>query len=172
MDTLERIKGREREIGYAPPLVCETVSVLMSLAFESLSLKEACERRHQSGRHAFHGTKTFKRLTSHAELFGDMPLEPEVFQSHMHSYICVGSDIVKKRVTQEVGLLAIPVPSEDDIKLLTERIQASEWNMQNIQEILFSSNLDFTQDQVWDLAGVIAERKEKHDIENPRPRSV
>jgi hypothetical protein len=93
-----------------------------------------------------------------------------MYCAHVFDYISYARDVVKKRVVQEIGLLVFSEPSEHDIKLLTERIQASEWNMENIQEILFSSPLDFTHQQVWDLAGVIALRKEKHDIENPRPR--
>ena len=94
-----------------------------------------------------------------------MPLDPEVIREHMHSYISHGNEIVKRSATQEFGLLAIPVPSEGDIKLLTERIKASEWNMQNIQDILFSVALDFKHDQVWDLAGVITERKQRDNAE-------
>jgi hypothetical protein len=164
-------KKEERETRYAPPLVCETVSVPMSRVSRTFTSEENCRNRYENGAGMFNGHATLDNLINHAIILGDIRLVLVVFWAHMYNYIACARDLNKQQA-REIGGVVIREPSEDDIKLLTERIQASEWNMQNIHNILFSDALDFTHDQVWDLAGVIAERKEKHDIENPPPRRV
>jgi hypothetical protein len=88
----------------------------------------------------------------------------EVLSAHFFEYILCGRDLVKTQAA-DIGLLAIGEASDEDISTLKDKIQVSDWDMQNIQDILFSTPLDFTFVQAFDLAGVITQRKKKDDAE-------
>jgi hypothetical protein len=137
----------------------------MSSAVPGRTSLENCIKRYDRKNCSFSQRTTFKSLLDHMEfLIVYQSLGPEKLQAHFFGYILRGRDLVKKQAA-DIGLPAISGASDEDILTLKDRIQVNDWDMQNLQDILFSTPLDFTYVQAFDLAGVIIERKKRDDAE-------
>ena len=116
-----------------------------------------CERNKGVFQMYHQDTELTPRIADHMKLLSNIT-EPNLARVHCFGYIYRASDIVKKNAQEAFGV-EVPEPSEEDLMLLKDRIQATKFDMLAIQDILFSTPLAFSYEHMWDLASVIIQHK-------------
>ena len=79
----------------------------------------------------------------------------ESMRAHIFDYIKHANRITTEKATLEFALESIPEAEEGDMDIITNRINATDRDMNVIQDIMFSTPMVFTADQAWALAEIL-----------------
>ena len=120
---------------------------------------ERCISRHENKRGLFFKYEELSpAMASHMSTFAGGVSDPALAHVHCFGYIARGNDLVKQAFEASGGG-SVPEAGESDIAIMKDRIEATRWDMQDIQAILFGRPLSFSYQQIWDLATIIINHK-------------